>query len=962
MKKILTITLLLVSTAQFAQLNFYWANVHNGIGDYSDKIKASTIDNSGNIYLAGFTMTLNHHDMLVIKLNASGDTLWTRTHNGFNNSEDEANDVAVDALGNVYVTGYANNDSSNEDFVTLKYNSSGNLLWIATFNDPFGDDDEANSIALDGSGNVYVTGTTTKNTDKTNEDYRTIKYNSSGVQQWATAFAGPGGGTDRAVKVVVDASGNPIVTGRSDNGEDDDWVTIKYNTNTGAALWTNFLDYTKNDRPETMTIDASGNVYITGRAKDINYDVATRKIDANGNTLWTKFYAGAGDDRGRAIAVDASGNVYIAGEIDLNASSVVDLFDIFTIKYNSAGTQLWAKTYNGAGSGDDVANALTVTNSGEVIVVGSTDAATGATIDLDYITIKYDAAGNVVYTKTAPTVGNDDEATCVVHNGNGVVTISGGLSSILLNKNAVTIQYDSLGNQLFSKSFDGFGDNRDAGNKLWADGLGHVYVVGYSTELNEDRNILLLKIDATGNTVWNKKITGTSGVNTDEGLAIAGDGNGNVVIGGTIKESGFSNNYFIAKLNTAGDTLWTQQYDYNSGSDRLVDLAVDNSGNIIATGRSDQDANAQTTNFDVVTLKYNSNGDLQNTMIYNSAVADTDEPYDLVVSTAGNVYVAARVTTGTNDDMLLLKYNTSGIQQWAKRYDKGKDDRNEALIIDASENIYVCGRTELNNNTFDAILLKYNSNGDTLWTKTWNGSGNKDDRFDALTFDASGNVVTVGRTDPDGNGLNYDFLIAKYAANGNLLWDTTWTNTATSDDVAVAVTTDNLDRIYVIGESNYGTVANPNYDYVTMQLDASGNILDIATYDYFSANDKPRAILVSGTSVYITGAGDGIGTMNDVITLRYDLISGIKNPINDPLHLTAYPNPFSDVINIALPRASTANRLTITNTLGQVIKSITLDNETELHVNSKEWAKGIYFISLINHEGHSIAKTKIVAQ
>jgi uncharacterized delta-60 repeat protein len=250
MKKILTITLLLVSTAQFAQLNFYWANVHNGIGDYSDKIKASTIDNSGNIYLAGFTMTLNHHDMLVIKLNASGDTLWTRTHNGFNNSEDEANDVAVDALGNVYVTGYANNDSSNEDFVTLKYNSSGNLLWIATFNDPFGDDDEANSIALDGSGNVYVTGTTTKNTDKTNEDYRTIKYNSSGVQQWATAFAGPGGGTDRAVKVVVDASGNPIVTGRSDNGEDDDWVTIKYNTNTGAALWTNFLDYTKNDRPE----------------------------------------------------------------------------------------------------------------------------------------------------------------------------------------------------------------------------------------------------------------------------------------------------------------------------------------------------------------------------------------------------------------------------------------------------------------------------------------------------------------------------------------------------------------------------------------------------------------------------------------------------------------------------------------------------------------------------------------
>jgi len=207
MKKLLTAVLLLVGTSAYTQLNFYWANSFNGTGDYSDKIKASTIDNSGNVYLAGFTMTSNHHDMLVIKLNAAGDTLWTRTHNGLNNSEDEANDIAVDALGNVYVTGYANNDSTNEDFVTLKYSSSGQLLWIANYNDPFGDDDKANSIALDGSGNVYVTGTTTKSSDKTNEDFRTIKYNSNGVQQWATAFAGPGGGTDRALKIVVDGSG-----------------------------------------------------------------------------------------------------------------------------------------------------------------------------------------------------------------------------------------------------------------------------------------------------------------------------------------------------------------------------------------------------------------------------------------------------------------------------------------------------------------------------------------------------------------------------------------------------------------------------------------------------------------------------------------------------------------------------------------------------------------------------------
>jgi len=961
MKKLLTAVLLLVGTSAYTQLNFYWANSFNGTGDYSDKIKASTIDNSGNVYLAGFTMTSNHHDMLVIKLNAAGDTLWTRTHNGLNNSEDEANDIAVDALGNVYVTGYANNDSTNEDFVTLKYSSSGQLLWIANYNDPFGDDDKANSIALDGSGNVYVTGTTTKSSDKTNEDFRTIKYNSNGVQQWATAFAGPGGGTDRALKIVVDGSGNPIITGRSDNSQDDDWVTIKYNTNTGNTIWTNYLDYSKNDRPESMTIDASGNVYVTGRARDVNYDVATRKIDPNGNTLWTKFYAGAGDDRGRAIAVDASGNIYVAGEIDLNPSGVVDLFDVFVLKYNSTGTQQWVKTYNGAANGDDVANALAVTNSGEVVVAGFSDVASGTDVDLDYLTIKYDTNGNLVYAKTASGAGADDEATCVVSNGAGKVTVAGGLAATSLDKNAVTIQYDSIGNQVFNKSYTGLGENRDAGNKMWADGLGNIYVVGYSTELREDRNILILKINAAGNTLWSKKISGSSGVSTDEGLSIVGDGNGNIIVGGTIKETRQSNNYFIAKLNAAGDTIWTRQYNYNNGSDKLVDLVVDNSGNIIATGRSDQDADQFAVNFDVVTLKYNSSGNLLHTMVYNSTATDKDEPYSLAVAITGNIYVNARVTTGTNDDILLLKYNSSGVQQWAKRYNKGKDDRSEALLIDVNENIYVCGRTELSNNTFDALLLKYNSNGDTLWTKTWNGSGNKNDRFDAMAFDNTGNIVLAGRTDPDGNNINFDILVAKYNPAGILIWDTTWAYSPTADDAANTIATDNLGNVYVAGETNFGTVSNPNYNYVTLQYDANGNGVDVSTFDFNGKNDKPRSILVSGTSVYVTGAGEGAGTMNDVLTIRYDLINGLKT-ISPVLSLNAHPNPFHGVVTISLPRSSNNNRLILTNALGQVCQSIALDNETEVHVQHKGLANGVYTVSLLNSENAVIGQTKIIAQ
>jgi flagellar hook assembly protein FlgD len=101
--------------------------------------------------------------------------------------------------------------------------------------------------------------------------------------------------------------------------------------------------------------------------------------------------------------------------------------------------------------------------------------------------------------------------------------------------------------------------------------------------------------------------------------------------------------------------------------------------------------------------------------------------------------------------------------------------------------------------------------------------------------------------------------------------------------------------------------------------------------------------------------------MNDVITLRYDLISSIK-PISEALQLSAYPNPFSDAIYISLPSTANNDRLVITNSLGQVCKNIALEDETEVRINSKGMPAGVYSVSLLNNEGIVIAKTKIIAQ
>jgi len=182
--------------------------------------------------------------------------------------------MAIDSSGNVYVTG-----ASSGDYATIKYNSNGDSIWVKRYNGPVNGGDYANSIAIDGSGNVYVTGFS--DTGFGNYDYATIKYNSSGVQQWVQRYDGPGNSFDDANSIAVDNSGNVYVTGSSGgNGTGNDYATIKYNSN-GDSIWVHRYNgpANGNDYAYPMAVDSSGNVYVTGGSSGIgtNLDYATIK-------------------------------------------------------------------------------------------------------------------------------------------------------------------------------------------------------------------------------------------------------------------------------------------------------------------------------------------------------------------------------------------------------------------------------------------------------------------------------------------------------------------------------------------------------------------------------------------------------------------------------------------------------------------------------------------------------------
>lgn len=406
----------------------------------------------------------------------------------------------------------------------------------------------------------------------------------------------------------------------------------------------------KTDYPSKMVTDTAGNIYVTGYScrnsssfgalcgMNADADYATIKYDSNGNQLWEARYDSGGDDSAASLFVDNSGNVYVTG----TSANPVMGNDFVTIKYDSAGRQLWMSRYNG-GIFENAA-ALYVDSFGNVYVTGKS-AVRGS--DFDYATVKYDPSGRQLW----------------------------------------AARYRYLG--------------IDAPSALLVDGLGNVYVTGYSCHDAgcASTDYATVKYDSEGNQLWAARY-GIGGYSGAQAMTL--DSLGNLYVTGS-SSNGTDLDYTTIKYSTAGDQLWVARYD-NGNNDHASAISLDHSGNVIITG-----ASYGSNSYDYATVKYDPSGRELWKARYDSGGCrnqfQDDYARTVFVDGVDNVYVVG-YQTGFDIDYNAVKYDADGHPVWIAKYAPQSHGYGVDLSMDESGNFYVIGGS-WNGSNYDYATIKY---------------------------------------------------------------------------------------------------------------------------------------------------------------------------------------------------------------------------------------------------------------
>jgi hypothetical protein len=362
-------------------------------------------------------------------------------------------------------------------------------------------------------------------------------------------------------------------------------------------------------------------------------------------------------------------------------------------------------------------------------------------------------------------LGSDEYGNDVASSGNTIAVAGDAFSG--MSDDWLVARMNQSGDTIWTRTYDAGGDEQaacaclDRESNVLAAGMGYIYksarspespcVPGRSRLLNPrsplqgEHCALTVKHDSLGTLKWFRSDTGYAA------CGIAADSADNCFITGAHITSDTTWDFWLAKRNPAGDTLWTRTYDF-AQFEVGYRPAIDAAGNIAVP------IYAGDSLFHCLTAKFTPDG---NTIWTRRHEPGTDDGgTGIAIDPNGNIIVAGRTTKDTTTQGFVLKYDPSGTLVWAKVFGFSQDDALLDAACDSAGDIYVAGYTSPDHSS-NCLLMKLDSLGDTLWTATYGGSVYTGAA--GVACDQFGNPVIVGDED-DTLTYNSDLLAAKYSA------------------------------------------------------------------------------------------------------------------------------------------------------------------------------------------------------
>lgn len=864
------ILIILFANITTAQVSEDWSHRYTGPKASADEPSDLAVDNAGNIYITGRSLVGgDFYNFITVKFNPSGIRQWVAKFNGPPFSNSVGNSIQVDNSGNVYVTGYTRIGSGQIDLLLIKYNSNGIQQWLQQYNGPGNFDDFGISVDVDSAGNVYAGGYSFGT--GTSYDFVLLKYNAGGINQWTRRWNGVTNNSDYLKKISVSSNGDVVASGYSfKSTTSNDFTTVKYNTS-GDLLWVSQYNSTFNndDQVTNLKVDNQKNVYVCGisRGSGLGYDFAVVKYNSAGVEQWSQRYdsPGSNNDEARSVDTDADGNVIVGGFSYQPGTQ----FDFATVKYNSAGVQQWIRFYNGENLYDKAAD-LKTDVAGNIYVTGSSiNTATGSN---DVVILKYNTAGTLTWTKSYDGPGNLDDipVKLVLNNSQEPVVTASSYSyffSILCgSSDYLALQYSPAGNLEIETRYDGSGLGDDESVAICTDNKGNSFITGFSYDDNSDYDYATLKYNSAGAPLWAVRYDGGNN-GTDKPVSIGTDLSGNVYVTGTSRGSSGNNDITTVKYNSSGTYQWEARYNGPAnGDDQATGFSVDAAGNSFVTGFSEGTGSGK----DYVTIKYSPAGVQQWASRFNGPGNSNDYSNAICIDVSGNSFVTGKATgVSTLLDIYTIKYNSSGVQQWAAVFNGAANDSDEAdcIALDPSGNVLTGGKSKSSSSDADGIIIKYNSSGNQQWFRTFSGSAlNSKDEIISVAADNSNNIIASGSTNNLISG--YDILTIKYNSSGDVLWNASLNGTAGSDDRPNSLLLDQAGNSYITG---YTKDLISGINYCTFKLNRDGFKAWEKKYNYID-NDTDKATMMALDTlgnVFVTGFSTSADSKRDFFTVKY---------------------------------------------------------------------------------------------